>query len=152
HALALQATFRGGRGSPLHDWYPYLEGYSPEFVRSLIATFAPRARNILDPFCGLGTTALVAALEGRVGLYTEINPVCRYIIEAKATAISLPAQRRYSLSQKLEQLAETLTRLLKLALPDTGLEASYKNAFGRSEFFESTSFHIVLKLRSLADE
>src|ERR1700692_940195 len=25
---ALQATFRGGKGSPLHDWFPYLEGYS----------------------------------------------------------------------------------------------------------------------------
>src|SRR5690625_1931251 len=28
----IQSTFRGGRGSPLHEWYPYLEGYSPEFV------------------------------------------------------------------------------------------------------------------------
>jgi len=39
----LQATFRGGKGSPLHDWYPYLEGYSPDFVRSIITTFAPAA-------------------------------------------------------------------------------------------------------------
>src|SRR5690606_31019430 len=39
YRLSLQATFQGGRGSPLHDWYPYLEGYSPEFVNSIIDKF-----------------------------------------------------------------------------------------------------------------
>lgn len=28
----LSATFRGGKQEPFHTWYPYLEGYSLEFV------------------------------------------------------------------------------------------------------------------------
>ena len=43
----IQATFRGGKEKPLHDWYPYLEGYSPQFVESVIDTFAPSAKHIV---------------------------------------------------------------------------------------------------------
>ena len=49
---SIQATFKGGRGSPLHDWYPYLEGYSPAFVQGIVRRYAPAANTILDPFCG----------------------------------------------------------------------------------------------------
>ena len=101
---AIQSTFRGGKGSPLHDWYPYLEGYSPEFVNNVIETFAPEARNILDPFCGSGTTALVAALRGGVGYYAEVNPVCQFIIEAKAMALTLDVKERQRVATKLVEL------------------------------------------------
>ena len=30
--LAKNATHAGGKGEILHDWYPYLEGFSSEFV------------------------------------------------------------------------------------------------------------------------
>lgn len=57
----VQATFRGGRTEPLHDWYPHLEGYSPEFVEKVLDSFAPEAARVLDPFAGAGTTPLDAA-------------------------------------------------------------------------------------------
>lgn len=148
---ALQATFRGGRGSPLHDWYPYLEGYSPDFVNSIIDRFASDATSILDPFCGSGTTALIAALRGRTGYYSEVNPLCRYVIEAKLLAIRLPFGKRERAAKTLEALSENMTVELRKVAPDKGLREVFASAFGKSEFFKDREFDQVLRLRTLAD-
>jgi hypothetical protein len=72
YRVSLQSTFQGGKGSPLHDWYPYLEGYSPDFVNAIIDKYAADAQRILDPFCGSGTTAIISTLRGRTGLTSTI--------------------------------------------------------------------------------
>jgi len=151
YQIALQATFQGGRGSPLHEWYPYLEGYSPDFVNSIIDRFAPDAATILDPFCGSGTTALIAALRGLRGFYSEVNPVCRFIIECKLLAIRLAPETRERLSKRLENIAEELARRLAKLKPDAELRRSFRATFGTSEFFDARSFENVLRLRTFAD-
>src|SRR6266550_4065590 len=95
----IQATFRGGQKELLHNWYPYLEGYSPRFVEQVIEEFAPEASVILDPFGGTGTTALTAAKLGRHGLYCELNPLLQYLIEVKVLASSLDHIQRPRLAQ-----------------------------------------------------
>lgn len=149
---ALQATFRGGKGSPLHDWYPYLEGYSPDFVNSIISEFAPEAKTILDPFCGSGTTALVAALQGKKGLYAEVNPVCRYIITAKASALAMSTKRRRSLASRLFEIEDDLEELLRRTAPDAQLRANYETAFPGRPSFSPEEFAHVLRTRTLADK
>lgn len=148
----LQATFRGGKGSPLHDWYPYLEGYSPDFVRSIITTFAPAAKTILDPFCGSGTTALVSALHGRQALYTEVNPVCQFVISAKASALAMSSSRRQDLSKRLLEIHDDLPRTLDRALPDVTLRNAYETAFSGRPSFDDTSFNQILRARTVADK
>jgi hypothetical protein len=148
---SLQATFRGGKGSPLHEWYPYLEGYSPDFVTSIIMEFAPDAHTILDPFCGSGTTALVSALAGRTGLYAEVNPTCRFIIEAKAHALKLNPKERHRIADRLIALSEDMPSVLRKAKADEGLRTSYEPVFGSRSFFDPKSFTVVLKLRSIVD-
>src|SRR5680860_546208 len=32
----IHVTFEGGKNLPLQSWYPYLEGYSPDFVEHII--------------------------------------------------------------------------------------------------------------------
>jgi DNA modification methylase len=148
---SLQTTFQGGKGSPLHDWYPYLEGYSPDFVNSIIDRFAGDARTILDPFCGSGTTALIAALRGRRGLYSEVNPVCRYVIQAKLMAIRLNLGKRDRVAKVLENLAARLRTEVRKVKPDQPLRDAFEPAFGSSEFFDTESFDHVLRLRTMAD-
>ncbi len=148
---ALQATFRGGKGSPLHDWFPYLEGYSPDFVGSIISEFAASATSILDPFCGSGTTALVAALTGRQGLYTEVNPVCQYVIAAKATALSMPANKRHQIAKRLLQIHDALPTLLGATDPDSLLERDYISAFPGRASFGAQAFDTALRARTMAD-
>lgn len=148
----LQATFRGGKGSPLHDWYPYLEGYSPDFVSSIITAFAPAAKTILDPFCGSGTTALVSALHGRQALYTEVNPVCQFVISAKASALAMSSRKRHDLSRRLLAIHDDLPRTLKSVLPDGKLRNAYEAAFSGRPSFDDTSFNQILHARTVADK
>jgi DNA modification methylase len=152
YRVQLQSTFRGGKGSPLHDWYPYLEGYSPDFVNSIIDRFAADAVTILDPFCGSGTTALIAALRGRRGLFAEVNPVCRFVIEAKLSAVRLPRPRRERLALWLEDLQSSIESELAKCKPDPALALSFAKSFGNSEFFDAASFERVRRLRTMADE
>ena len=149
---AIQSTFRGGKGSPLHDWYPYLEGYSPEFVSNVIETFAPQARNILDPFCGSGTTALVAALRGGIGYYAEVNPVCQFVIEAKAMALTLDVKERQRVASKLAELCVDISATTNSSSPDASLSRSFSETFGERPFFDEQNFEKVLRMRSLIDK
>lgn len=148
---ALQATFRGGKGSPLHDWFPYLEGYSPDFVGSIISEFAGTAKTILDPFCGSGTTALVSALRGRRGLYAEVNPVCQFVISAKASALAMSSRKRHDLSRQLLEIHDDLPRTLKNALPDVTLRNAYEAAFSGRPSFDDASFNQILRARTVVD-
>lgn len=148
----LQATFRGGKGSPLHDWFPYLEGYSPDFVNKLLETYSPNARTVLDPFCGSGTSAMVAARSGRTGWYTEVNPACRHIIEAKAFALRLNEADKLNAFERLTELASSLSDELRQHRPDRKLRGSFLSAFGERPFFSDVSFDAVLRSRTMADK
>jgi hypothetical protein len=48
-----QVTHQGGRGEPFHDWYPYLEGFSSEFVKYILTKYMPNAKKIIEPFAGV---------------------------------------------------------------------------------------------------
>lgn len=148
---AIQSTFKGGKNSPMHNWYPYLEGYSPDFVNSIIDAFVPKAGTILDPFCGSGTTALVATMRRLRCYYSEVNPVCRFVISAKLKALSLSKSSRETIATELETLADNLPRALRKFTPDARLMHSYSAAFGESIFFDAETFDNVLRLRSLLD-
>ena len=152
NSLRFQSTFRGGRGSPLHDWYPFLEGYSPDFVENILESFAPEARDILDPFCGSGTTALVAALRGGIGYYAEVNPACQYVIAAKSLALSLSAQERNRVADRLHSIGHQAQRLINKCPKDSGLVAAFSFTFGNRPFFEDHTYEAVLSTRTLADQ
>jgi DNA modification methylase len=151
-AVGIQSTFQGGKGSPLHDWYPYLEGYSPDFVRTVLRTYAPDAKTVLDPFCGSGTTALVSAGLGKHAFFSEVNPVCREIIKAKITAVSLSDKVRQSLAYKLFELSRGLRAAVEMHAPDGLLQSSFQTAFGERPFFRTEDFSHVLQMRTLIDE
>lgn len=147
----IQATFRGGAKEPLQDWYPYLEGYSPDFVKSVLHAFASTARSVLDPFAGTGTTPVTAALQGRRGLYCELNPLLQFLVETKSAVLAQSAGERLQLRSRLTDLADELPISLAELAPDQALADTYTATFGRSAFFASEAFESCLKLRSWLD-
>jgi len=148
----IQATFRGGQKEPLHDWYPYLEGYSPRFVEQLIEEFAPEAAVILDPFAGTGTTALTAAKLGRHGVYCELNPLLQNLIEVKVVATSLDALERRRIAQLLREMTLSFGSILKSAEPDLELQIAYSQTFAHSHFFDAPVYEEVLRARTVIDK
>lgn len=146
-----QATFAGGRGTPLHDWFPYLEAYSPAFVAEVINRFAPQARCVLDPFAGLGTTPLTAIALQKKALYCDANPLCTFIIGAKVAALGVSTKDRCASAEKLEALARGLRSKIEQYKQDSRLAAAYQSTFGNSDFFAVDSMNYVLRTRSLLD-
>ncbi|MGC3985622.1 MAG: DNA methyltransferase [Pseudorhodoferax sp.] len=147
----IQTTFKGGIAEPLHDWYPYLEGYSPDFVNTVLDTFAPKARRVLDPFGGTGTTPLAVAKRGGLGFYCELNPLLQFLIETKAGTVLQTARQREALVATVEALAELVAHDVPLHEPDGRLFSAYGATFGGSEFFPAHTLDTVLKLRTWLD-
>lgn len=67
-------TFSLNKAEPIHRWYSYVEGYSScliaEELKNLLA-LKPSIETIYDPFCGTGTTSLVASTHGIKSFYSE---------------------------------------------------------------------------------
>jgi tRNA G10 N-methylase Trm11 len=147
----VHATFRGGIEEPLHDWFPYLEGYSPDFVTSVLDSFAPRAKHVLDPFGGGGTTPLTVARRGARGSYCELNPVLQFLIETKADVLALDHRERESTARTLRLLPAKLESELDSHVPDRRLSEAYRATFGTSEFFPAETYDLLLRVRSWLD-
>ena len=147
----LQATYNGGRNEPLHEWYPWLEGYSPAFVENVIGNFCPEAKCIFDPFGGTGTTPLTASRLGKKAYFSEINPVLQFLTASKIAALQLSDKDRADLSSELHVLAESLEEYISVSREDATLRQTYKAVFGASEFFNRDVFEDVLRFRTLID-
>ena len=148
----IQATFNDGRHEPLHEWYPWLEGYSPAFVESVIGSYCPNAKSVFDPFGGTGTTPLTASRLGKKAYYTEINPVLQFLTASKVIALQLRDRDRAGLADELIALADTLDDRIDASRQDSQLRQTYGEVFGGSEFFESDVFAEVLRSRTLIDD
>lgn len=81
---------------PIHRWYYYKEGYSPELVLKLLDIFKVQQNEIvMDPFCGCGTTLLAAFETSKFAYGFEVNPFSYFGAFVKT--------RRYS-SDKIKKI------------------------------------------------
>ena len=147
----IQATCRGGATEPPHGWYPYLESYSPAFVKELLTEFVPKARHVLDPFAGTGTTPLAVASMGRPAYYCELNPLLQFLTETKAAFLAMSPRERLDLAARLRILAGQLDSCVAGQEPDRRLARAHAETFGASEFFADATFETCLKVRTWLD-
>lgn len=67
-------AFASNKTSPIHRWVPWIAGFSSNFVRNALDSYLHSKSIILDPFSGVGTTLVEAALAGHESIGFEINP------------------------------------------------------------------------------
>ena len=83
-------TFSLNKNEPIHRWYSYIEGYSSCLIAEelkMLLSLQPDIKTIYDPFCGTGTTSLVAATHGIKSFYSESNPFMQSVIETKINCV-----------------------------------------------------------------
>ena len=147
----MTVTFKRGRKEPFARWYPYLEGYSTQFVESILERYAPNAQTILDPFSGTGTTAFTASRLNKIAYFCEINPVLQFISLTKIQVRRLKSSQRSSLAQALAQAKVSLKELEKYP-QNYVLDQAYVQTFGNSLFFDDLVYDQVLRIRSWIDD
>jgi DNA modification methylase len=68
-------TFSDNTDLPVHRWWPYVQGYSADFVADVIRREGlPPRSTVLDPFAGSGTTLVEARRAGHRALGCELMP------------------------------------------------------------------------------
>jgi DNA modification methylase len=144
-------TFKGGAKEPFVRWYSYLEGYSPQFVKTIFERYAPDATSVLDPFGGTATTAFTASQLGKAAYFCEVNPVLQFISLTKIAVRRLSQMQRSQLANDLmTQRGELLS--LESIPPDLVLDRAYQDVFGTSEFFDESTYDQVLRVRTWIDK
>lgn len=68
---------------PFHRWYPFVEGYSKEFIQSILKEVDKDSLICLEPFSGSGTTALELQNNGFECFSFEVNPLMYLIASVK---------------------------------------------------------------------
>lgn len=105
--LGLHGTFTPNKIESVHRWYPYLEGFSSTFVEDITSRWAAGPVNtIYDPFGGTGTALTVAAVHGIKGLFSEINPFMRHVIECKTNVLSRVALKSDEVERYFTKIAD----------------------------------------------
>ncbi|MDB4664637.1 DNA methylase [bacterium] len=142
--LGKHGTFSPNHRQSIHRWYPYIEGFSTDFVRGLIDEFGFDQCRIYDPFAGTGTTVTTAAFQKCVACYSEINPVMRMIIECKTNGLRAAARKRSKLSQYFAAIVEYAQQHLP---NEQDAKAQLASAFGDKEYFLGRNLIEVIGLK-----
>jgi DNA modification methylase len=71
-----------------HGLHEYPARMIPQIARRLILEYSPKKGNVLDPFCGSGTTLVEARLASRYSMGIDINPFAVILTRAKTTPIN----------------------------------------------------------------
>lgn len=103
-------NFSQTKNIPMHRWFYYQEGYSPDLVKNIFKETKLKSNaRVLDPFCGSGTTLVVAKELGYDSAGVEINPFSAFVSEVKT--------RSYKKSE-IKQLIEFAKKDFLLSLPN----------------------------------
>lgn len=145
----ISATFHGGEQEPFHTWYPYLEGYSPEFVETVLHECMGDVDSILDPFGGTVTTGFTASKNSLDAYYCEVNPVLQFVADTKARVRSLPDKDRKTIADDLQELSTSFSSRIDEAKKSEALMTAYKAAFNGSKYFDDNTLEEVLSVKTV---
>ena len=144
-------TFENSKNIPFQRWYPYIEGYSPDFVKKIITDNVPNAKLIYEPFAGTGTTMFASDILNIPTIYSEVNPLMRFLIESKIDVLSMDAESRHNKAKILRNIASDIFEQLNEFSASDELKESYENVFKKCVYFPEDQYVKVLKLRTLID-
>ena len=91
------------RTKHVHRLHPYLGKFVPQLVEALLERHLPRARNVLDPFAGSGTTLVQSLESGRDATGVDVAAFNCLLMRVKTA--------EYNLFALEHELRDSLRRL-----------------------------------------
>jgi len=144
-------TFVKSKELPFQRWYPYIEGYAPDFVKSLINNYNVEGSLIYEPFAGTGTTLFASDTLGFSTIYSEVNPLLQFLIQTKINVLRANKSRRIKLAENIKDILKDIKHIFQKFEEDKALLKSYKTIFSNSKYFSNKTLSQTLKLRSYID-
>jgi len=141
-------TFQNAKSEPLHRWFPYLEGFSEEFIDIVYNSDKNDISYIYEPFAGSGTVPVYSLKKGVDCLFNEINPFMAKITLLKVEVLKNLESSRQLLIDDCKTLLNLYKNDVRKLAPDKDLEQSYKNVFFPSEYFDKENYLRVLQSKS----
>lgn len=104
-----------------HGFHPYPAKFTPQIVNKYLKKYCKRGNNVLDPFCGSGTTLVECILNDIDSYGIDLNPIAIIISKSKTN--------KYSSIQIdiLNKLITDLVYILNNNLIDDWIESNRKN-------------------------
>ena len=127
------------RTKHVHRLHPYLGKFVPQLVEALIDRHLPRAKNILDPFAGSGTTLVQSLESGRDATGVDVAAFNCLLMRVKTA--------EYNLFALEHELRDSLRRLEAF----DGMRPPRPNAYIDSWFAPQAAAELVF-YRSLIDD
>ena len=124
--------------------FVYVEGYSSCLIAEELKKFLvlkPNIETIYDPFCGTGTTSLVASTYGIESFYSESNPFMQTVIETKVNVVRM-LDVNIAIPKLLEYRA--LIRTIKIE--------SFSSWNGFEKFFGESQLNELLTIKKLISQ
>lgn len=116
--------FNKNKSEPFHRWYPFVEGYSKEFIQSIINEIGKKELVCLEPFSGSGTTALELQNNGIECYSFEVNPLMFLIARVKM-------EKGYTIEKVKKWYAYICKE--RNYISDVNLNSSFKTLYEGSE-------------------
>ena len=138
---AAAGTFILNKDKGFHRWYSYLEGYSSPLIENILNEIGIKnIHSVYDPFCGTGTTALVASKYGIPSFYSETNPFMRMVIEAKINSVKRLRESGKQSTYLKKFLKEIRGKCYQFSLEEVNWD-------GFEKFFDNDVLQILLELK-----
>jgi hypothetical protein len=135
-------AFASNKTLPVHRWVPWIAGFSSEFVQDALNQYLHDNCTVLDPFAGVGTTLVEAALRGHMVLGFEINPFAALACRAKLNAYRIATDKLDTQIADFEQFYNE--RVSSAYVPKSVPPKGFKT---RAEFYSPQVLRKVLILQ-----
>ncbi|EAP87171.1 TRM11 family methyltransferase [Croceibacter atlanticus] len=144
--LSKEVTHTDAKKEPLHNWFPYLEGFSETFIENILNSMSESPKFLYEPFSGSGTVPVFSKRNGIHCLYSEVNPFLLELTDLKISTFDLTDIDKASFKKELYTISQNIETILNNTTENKNLKEYYDKVFGRSIYFEKENFSAVLKL------
>jgi hypothetical protein len=126
--LSRAVTFQFSKRLPVHSWFQYTQGFSPQIVDYYLDQWNSKRNDVLlDPFVGSGTSLLQCQTRGIRSYGWDISPLAIFLSKVKTTPVDLK-----QVNKLLESLCGKFKENLKtsLAIP-TEMKEHFQKVFSQ---------------------